>query len=78
MAEKLIIDNRTDRTLPEIWAHLGAVLCQGASREKGKTSVFNDGLMVASVVNERSERLLVSEWQSSEEVKGGDPNSAAG
>ena len=63
MGEKLIIDNRTGRPLPEIWAHLGTVLCQGKLSNQGRqhsyATVFNDGLVVESILNEKSERFLV-------------------
>lgn len=72
MADKLIIDNRTGKTLPEIWAHLGTVLCQGKLSNEGRqhayATVFQDGLVVHSVLNEKSERLLVLEREPIEEV----------
>lgn len=72
MAEKLIIDNRTGRTLSEIWAHLGTVLCQGKLSNEGRqhayVTVFQDGLVVESVLNERSERLLVLQRDPIEEA----------
>jgi hypothetical protein len=63
VADKLIIDNRTGRPLTEIWAHLGTVLCQGKLSNEGRqhsyATVFHDGLVVESILNEKSERFLV-------------------
>jgi len=62
---KIIIDNRSGRSLAQVWAHLGTVVCLGNQADDGRMvkarSVFYDGIVIRSVLNEHSERLVVLE-----------------
>ena len=64
MAEKLIIDNRTEHNLVHLWAQVGYVLCAGRTESEGRQHALNtlfsaDGILIESVLNEKSERLLI-------------------
>ena len=64
MAEKLIIDNRTEHSLVHLWAQIGYVLCAGRTESEGRQHARNtlfsaDGVLIESVLNEKSERLIV-------------------
>lgn len=65
MGERLIIDNRTARPLVDLWPRLWAVLQEGKISNGGRqhcyATTWADGLVVASVLNEKSERLVIYE-----------------
>ena len=60
---KLIIDNRTDRTLLDLWPYIQTVLEGGLESNDGKqhsyATTWADGIVIASYLNEKSERFTI-------------------
>ena len=64
MSEKLIIDNKTDKTMAEIMGHVAKVLEMGrVSDDDGYCyqTEFNDGVIVSARRNKASDTLVV--WE---------------
>jgi len=63
MAERLIIDNRTDMPMSKALQYVMAVVDQGRISDEGRsycyTTCFRDGTIVSAFRNKKSDRLMV-------------------
>ena len=72
---RLIIDNQTEMTDGDVLKYVIHIVHKGKISNSGKqycyATVFNDGVVVASILNKSSERLLIYREQKHKQMKGG-------
>ena len=63
MSEKLIIENKTEKTMEQALEYAQSVVHQGRISNYGKqycyVTTFRDGVVVCSFLNKQSDRLVI-------------------
>ena len=61
--DKIIIENRTDKSMIEVLGYVAGVISQGRISNDGKqycyATRFKEGIMVVTDLNKRSDRFVV-------------------